>query len=317
MDEIRTCNNGILSGSYAFSSCVVEEPSSCSFNGSTLENEASVVAYQTATVASGQTCSSEIRTCSNGTLSGSFQFDTCEPESIQPIIESVFVEDNLYDGTAVSVQVDSQINIRVIASDPKQLPLQYYFRFWECTPPSLTFCSSTNDSFIGYTSEEEVNYYLDKFFIDSYGKLEVKAKNSNGEIETLNIKMIYERDPSILDPSIEEIYVNGEKYIEDSELLTVRNLSINVVANDPKNLDIKYLFWIVNSSTGGVEYTQGYSSDNQVSYTLQDDYTFPNDKVYVRLYIKNTDGVEYFYGWTSGNNVYVDDQATVKLRIEP
>jgi len=35
------------------------------------------------------------------------------------------------------------------------------------------------------------------------------------------------------------------------------------------------------------------------------------------LYIKNTDGVEYFYGWTSGNNVYVDDQATVKLRIEP
>ena len=41
-----------------------------------------------------------------------------------------------------------------------------------------------------------------------------------------------------------------------------------------------------------------------------------HDKVHVRLHIKNTDGVEYFSGQTSGDDIYVNDQAKIKLRIE-
>ncbi len=75
--ETRTCSDGTLSDSYAYSSCSVLAPSDCSFNNATVSHNTSVTAYQAATVAFGNTCQSETRTCSDGTLSGSYAYSSC------------------------------------------------------------------------------------------------------------------------------------------------------------------------------------------------------------------------------------------------
>lgn len=75
--EVRTCNNGILSGSAAYSSCEANSPRACLFNGETLAHGESVKAFQTSTSQFGGSCVSETRSCNDGTLSGSFQFGAC------------------------------------------------------------------------------------------------------------------------------------------------------------------------------------------------------------------------------------------------
>lgn len=79
--EDRYCNNGSLSGSYIYSSCVAQSAGSCYFNGQTLYHGQSVTAYATASVAYGNTCSSQTRTCNNGSLSGSYSYSTCSAGS--------------------------------------------------------------------------------------------------------------------------------------------------------------------------------------------------------------------------------------------
>lgn len=49
----------------------------CSFNGATVSNGASVTAYLAAAPPSGQTCQSQIRTCNNGILSGTYAESDC------------------------------------------------------------------------------------------------------------------------------------------------------------------------------------------------------------------------------------------------
>lgn len=49
----------------------------CTFNGQTVSSGASVTAYQAQTVESPATCVSETRICTNGTLSGSYQYAAC------------------------------------------------------------------------------------------------------------------------------------------------------------------------------------------------------------------------------------------------
>ena len=79
--ENRTCFNGSLSGSYSFGSCSVQSPATCSFNGQLIAHDASVKAYQTSSVAYGEECSFETRSCSNGTLGGSFTNSSCSVAS--------------------------------------------------------------------------------------------------------------------------------------------------------------------------------------------------------------------------------------------
>jgi hypothetical protein len=50
---------------------------SCTWNGQTIASGSSVTAYQSSSVPNGSQCISETRTCSNGTLSGSFTNATC------------------------------------------------------------------------------------------------------------------------------------------------------------------------------------------------------------------------------------------------
>jgi len=75
--ESRSCTNGVLSGSFTHSSCTTANPTQCSFAGSTINHGEQRVAYESATVPFGSTCVSQTRSCSNGTLSGSFTNASC------------------------------------------------------------------------------------------------------------------------------------------------------------------------------------------------------------------------------------------------
>lgn len=77
VQEVRTCTNGVLSGSFSRATCEVGQPASCMFNGQTVASGQSVTAYRNSSVAFGQTCASESRQCVNGSLSGSFANPTC------------------------------------------------------------------------------------------------------------------------------------------------------------------------------------------------------------------------------------------------
>ncbi|MDB5237767.1 MAG: hypothetical protein JWM46_37 [Candidatus Kaiserbacteria bacterium] len=77
VSQSRTCTNGTLSGSYTNAACTVAAATSCIFNGSAIANGAAVTAYQASSVASGSLCVSQSRTCTNGTLSGTYTNATC------------------------------------------------------------------------------------------------------------------------------------------------------------------------------------------------------------------------------------------------
>jgi len=77
VSEVRTCSDGTLSGSFTFNSCSVASPDSCVFNGETVADGDSVVAFSDSAPAFGESCDRESRTCSDGTLSGSFTASSC------------------------------------------------------------------------------------------------------------------------------------------------------------------------------------------------------------------------------------------------
>ena len=56
----------------------VEESDSCTFNGQTVAHGEGVTAYLAESVAYGGSCSSQTRTCSDGTLSGDYMSLSCE-----------------------------------------------------------------------------------------------------------------------------------------------------------------------------------------------------------------------------------------------
>ncbi|MFA6383333.1 MAG: hypothetical protein WCX17_02830 [Parcubacteria group bacterium] len=77
VSQTRTCNSGVLSGTYTNQNCSV---AACSCNlpwGGTLANGSSVTAYQASSVPCGSSCSSQTRTCNSGVLSGSYTSQTC------------------------------------------------------------------------------------------------------------------------------------------------------------------------------------------------------------------------------------------------
>ena len=80
--QTRTCSNGTLSGSGDFASCSVNAAASCLINGQTIPDGGSISLYLSASVGSGQNCTTENRVCSNGTLSGSATAASCSPSAI-------------------------------------------------------------------------------------------------------------------------------------------------------------------------------------------------------------------------------------------
>ena len=76
--EVRTCNNGTLSGSYNHKSCNTNSAASCTVSGlGTIAHGGSITAFASASVPFGSTCQSQVRNCNNGTLSGSYSQKTC------------------------------------------------------------------------------------------------------------------------------------------------------------------------------------------------------------------------------------------------
>lgn len=83
--EARVCNNGVLSGSYTFAQCAVNQPAACLLGTNvTVPSGTSRIAYQNSTVPYGQTCASETVTCTNGALSGSYRSSSCTIASQTP-----------------------------------------------------------------------------------------------------------------------------------------------------------------------------------------------------------------------------------------
>ena len=75
--QVRTCADGTLNGSGEFASCNPGQAAACVVNGQTLANGQSIQLYQAAQVFQGGTCTTETRTCANGTLSGSAVAPSC------------------------------------------------------------------------------------------------------------------------------------------------------------------------------------------------------------------------------------------------
>lgn len=76
--ENRSCNNGTLSGSFSNQNCTVGPPPNCTTEwGATVTHGSSVTGWQSASVPFGSTCQSQTRTCSAGTLSGSYTHQNC------------------------------------------------------------------------------------------------------------------------------------------------------------------------------------------------------------------------------------------------
>lgn len=76
--ETRSCNNGTLSGTYAYSDCLIEQAKDCQFNDSIVIHKSQILAYSSSTVPFGEKCQSEMRTCENGNLDGAFSFASCK-----------------------------------------------------------------------------------------------------------------------------------------------------------------------------------------------------------------------------------------------
>ena len=75
--QTRTCDKGVLSGSYLHSSCVVQAPANCTLERQTVAHDKKIKAWEEKEVPFGNACKSQERTCTNGTLSGSYSHLSC------------------------------------------------------------------------------------------------------------------------------------------------------------------------------------------------------------------------------------------------
>ena len=114
---------------------------SCMFDGVTIANGSSATAYLSSSVASGQSCQSIMRTCSNGTLSGDayYQYGSCSVRSVQSCTFNGRVIANGESVTAYQASSDaagqSCISQTRICSNSA---LSGSYAFSSCTPASPT-----------------------------------------------------------------------------------------------------------------------------------------------------------------------------------
>ena len=94
-----TCTNGVLSKNI-YSACSIATSASCQFNGQFLPDGASITSYLTASVPFGSACSPEVRTCTNGTLSGNYAAPACV---VAPSASCNYANTAIASGESVSV----------------------------------------------------------------------------------------------------------------------------------------------------------------------------------------------------------------------
>lgn len=102
--QTRACNNGTLSGSYTASSCAASAGSSCTLGNQSIPSGSSVTAFQSTSISAGGTCTSQIRTCTNGALSGSgaYGFTTCTVLSSNAPAPTTFIPQT-YSGAGIQL----------------------------------------------------------------------------------------------------------------------------------------------------------------------------------------------------------------------
>ncbi|MBC7464581.1 MAG: hypothetical protein H7256_01190 [Bdellovibrio sp.] len=106
ISETRKCTDGNWSGSYAFPSCSVGAPVSCNFNGQILAHNQIITMYQAASVSFGQSCASQVRTCSNGMMSGTYTASTC---SVQAAASCSFNGQSISSGQSVTAYTAASV----------------------------------------------------------------------------------------------------------------------------------------------------------------------------------------------------------------
>lgn len=140
--QIRTCNNGTLSGSAQFEGCTPGAAASCLFNGSTVPHGGSVTAYQTSSVSYGQTCAAQTRSCNNGALSGTYQYSTC---SVSSVASCLFNGQTIAHGQSVTAYASASVSFGQSCSSQTRTcnngSLLGSYQFSSCTAGSAASCS--------------------------------------------------------------------------------------------------------------------------------------------------------------------------------
>ena len=77
ISEYRICNDWYLSWTYEFPNCNIAEPLDCSFSWELVLHWSGVIAYSSTWVEFGTSCISEIRTCENWNLDGTYLYSWC------------------------------------------------------------------------------------------------------------------------------------------------------------------------------------------------------------------------------------------------
>lgn len=141
VSQDRICNNGDLNGSYAYASCTQGSAGSCLFNGQTYAHGQSVTAYQSSTVPYGQSCVSQQRTCNNGTMSGSYQYGSCNPNSAQACL---FNGQTVAHGQSVTAYASSTVAYGQTCSSQSRTcnngTLSGSYSYSSCNPGSAASC---------------------------------------------------------------------------------------------------------------------------------------------------------------------------------
>ena len=115
ISEPRYCDNGTLSGSFAYSTCTPKSPNDCFYrdpdnNSATILSGNSVVAYKYNSVACNAQCSGfsdendEARVCTNGALSGSFSYLVCSVRPQGKKASANLIIDNGTDNTTIFIE---------------------------------------------------------------------------------------------------------------------------------------------------------------------------------------------------------------------
>ena len=134
VSESRACFNGVLSGSYAFGTCVSPTDKCAAPEGGLIDDGANVTYFEDSYVPYGSTCVSESRSCSSGVLSGSFENVTCEVLANPYDIAPVDTDDDLIEPTIDSSAffrsfIDSYNFLVNVVANPDYLPYMGYYVF--------------------------------------------------------------------------------------------------------------------------------------------------------------------------------------------
>lgn len=117
-----TCTNGSFPPGTFYPSCAAN----CTFNGQSVTSGSSVTAFQALSVPYGSSCVSQTRTCSNGTMSGSYSYPSCSVASPTPTPTPIPAPTiNSFNSSATSILLGQSITLAWSTSNVSNV--QIYF----------------------------------------------------------------------------------------------------------------------------------------------------------------------------------------------